>query len=498
MEDKEIAQKRRSRKKRLLKSVREQIEFYFSDANLGKDRFLKQKIDESEGGYLSLEMFCKFNKLAALTTDTNLMAKAINGSELLMLSDDKVKVKRKQPYEPSIDVDDRTIYVEPLPPGIKHDSIKELFSRFGSVVYVSLPKFKSTGDLKGFGFVEFESVEAATRAVNQVNSDPHGIGRFPRMSKQGKILEKQIEDISNEVKSWDDPTKNKEDGGNNDHESKEGNSETKSEMKTLESNGKNGESSGAVENLNHKRKLTEDETSDSEELPKKKAKTVTISDQVDVKKQKKKRIKRRKPLADFPAELKVISKREWLNLKKEYLNQQKESMATLKKNLKSLKDKKAKFLGDQDKEEIIIDILKKDEEVRHKEELGEDGKPILVPNTVLSLKSDYPTKWQDIEEILRPSQVHYIDFEDGAYEGYIRCKTVTQTNQILRREFDNLSFERLKPTEEEEYFKKVASKQAECRDSKKKRKKERGTKKLMNAASRMRETCQHIVFSDSD
>lgn len=58
---------------------------------------------------------------------------------------------------------------------------------------MSLPKFKSTGDLKGFGFVEFETTEDAARAVNQVNSDPHGVGRFPRMSKQGKILEKQIQ-----------------------------------------------------------------------------------------------------------------------------------------------------------------------------------------------------------------------------------------------------------------------------------------------------------------
>lgn len=34
---------------------------------------------------LPLELFCKFNKLAALTTDTNLMVKAINGSDLLMV-----------------------------------------------------------------------------------------------------------------------------------------------------------------------------------------------------------------------------------------------------------------------------------------------------------------------------------------------------------------------------------------------------------------------------
>ncbi|CAD5122348.1 DgyrCDS10785 [Dimorphilus gyrociliatus] len=494
MEDKDV-RKRRSRKKKLLKSVREQIEFYFSDANLGKDRFLKQKIDDSEDGYLPLELFCKFNKLAALTTDTNLMVKAINGSDKLVLSDDKLKVKRKQPYSPRLDIDDRTIYLEPLPPGVKHDWIKELFSRFGNVVYVSLPRFKSTGDLKGFGFVEFETVEAATRAVSQVNSDPHGIGRFPRMCKQGKILEKQIEEISKEVKSFTDSIKDTT-------EERETNLELQSENSTNDKgeNSENGKEKAILDSNQQKRKLSDNEDSQTEELPNKKAKTVTISDQVDIKKQKKKRIRKRKPLADFPAELKVISKKEWLNLKKEYLNLQKDSMANLKKNLKSWKEKKSKLMSEEkaDEEELKSDILRKDALSRHKEEIGENGKPVLVPNTVLKVKSEFPSKWQDIEESLRPSQVHYIDFEDDASQGYVRCKTVTQTNQILKRNFDSLTFFRMKPTEEEEYFKTVTEKQAECRESRKKRKKERGTKKLMNAASRMRETCQHIVFSDSE
>lgn len=38
-------------------------------------------------------------------------------------------------------------------------------------------------------------------------------------------------------------------------------------------------------------------------------------------------------------------------------------------------------------------------ESRHKQELDDDGKPVLVPNTVLKVKTDYPSKWQDIEVI---------------------------------------------------------------------------------------------------
>lgn len=36
--------------KLLYKQIREQMEFYFSDSNLSKDRFLKQEISKSEDG----------------------------------------------------------------------------------------------------------------------------------------------------------------------------------------------------------------------------------------------------------------------------------------------------------------------------------------------------------------------------------------------------------------------------------------------------------------
>lgn len=60
---------------------------------------------------------------------------------------------------------------ECLPAGVDLDWVKRAFSACGKVLYVSLPKFKSTGDLKGFAFVEFDTVEAAAKActVNLIN-----------------------------------------------------------------------------------------------------------------------------------------------------------------------------------------------------------------------------------------------------------------------------------------------------------------------------------------
>lgn len=53
---------------------------------------------------------------------------------------------------------------ESLPNDVDHEWVKKLFSSCGKVVYVSLPRYPSTGDLKGFGFVEFETIEGAEAA----------------------------------------------------------------------------------------------------------------------------------------------------------------------------------------------------------------------------------------------------------------------------------------------------------------------------------------------
>jgi hypothetical protein len=43
--------------------------------------------------------------------------------------------------------------------------IERVFGKCGNVVYVSTPHYKSTGDPKGFAFVEFETKEQAAKAI---------------------------------------------------------------------------------------------------------------------------------------------------------------------------------------------------------------------------------------------------------------------------------------------------------------------------------------------
>ena len=45
-----------------------------------------------------------------------------------------------------------------------HEWVEKTFSQCGDVAYVSLPRYHTTGDLKGFGFVEFVTEEGADKA----------------------------------------------------------------------------------------------------------------------------------------------------------------------------------------------------------------------------------------------------------------------------------------------------------------------------------------------
>lgn len=187
--------KPRRRMKATYTKIREQMEFYFSDANLSKDRFLKKSIEATTDGYIALDVFLKCQKIKHLTDETSVIAKAIlNKSDLLQINAEGTRVRRVTPIKEPVNTDERTVYVECLPHDVDHDWIKKVFSSCGKVVYVSLPRFPTTGIFKGFGFVEFETIEGAQAACKELNNPPagHKVGMFPKSNHQLEALKKKL------------------------------------------------------------------------------------------------------------------------------------------------------------------------------------------------------------------------------------------------------------------------------------------------------------------
>ena len=195
--------KARKRKKGVYRRIISQMEFYLSDANLRHSKFLLP-IYESDP-WIPLSLFLTFNKLAAMLYEVvdpkaseadrvTELAKALSyvESEYIVLSECKSKVGRKRPFVPgsSCDIDSCTVYAENLAPEADHDVIRNLFSSFGDIVYVSIPKFKS-GRSKGFAFIEFktpESVEKVLREFSRVTVD-----RSEELASVKTFIEQEVE-----------------------------------------------------------------------------------------------------------------------------------------------------------------------------------------------------------------------------------------------------------------------------------------------------------------
>ena len=95
--------------------AKKQIEFYFCDSNLPKDRFLlgeanKDEDKDGEGrGWVALELLCSFSRMSQKKGDMGeadfvaLVAEALEPSATVELNDAKDKIRRKEPLPGKID-----------------------------------------------------------------------------------------------------------------------------------------------------------------------------------------------------------------------------------------------------------------------------------------------------------------------------------------------------------------------------------------------------------
>lgn len=64
---------------------------------------------------------------------------------------------------------DVKLFVGNLPFDTTEDAIREMFAAFGTVVSVALIKDRSTGQSRGFGFVEMSSQKEGQAAITSLN-----------------------------------------------------------------------------------------------------------------------------------------------------------------------------------------------------------------------------------------------------------------------------------------------------------------------------------------
>ncbi|KAI8146659.1 hypothetical protein BJV82DRAFT_665618 [Fennellomyces sp. T-0311] len=77
--------------------IMQQIEYYFSIDNLCKDIFLRGKMDAQ--GFVELDVLANFNRVKALTHNIELIRDAMRRSEVVELSPDEKKLRKRQGWE---------------------------------------------------------------------------------------------------------------------------------------------------------------------------------------------------------------------------------------------------------------------------------------------------------------------------------------------------------------------------------------------------------------
>merc|ERR1712012_375630 len=119
----------------LEKKIIRQVEYYFGDVNLGRDKFLIEEIKKDEG-WISLETMMKFNRLTQLSTDAAVICSALKKSSagLMEVNEDNTKIRRS-PDKPLPENDkerskailEKTLYVKGFPDDATLDDVQEYF-----------------------------------------------------------------------------------------------------------------------------------------------------------------------------------------------------------------------------------------------------------------------------------------------------------------------------------------------------------------------------------
>ncbi|KAL1921079.1 uncharacterized protein VTP21DRAFT_11714 [Calcarisporiella thermophila] len=155
-----------------LRKIANQIEFYFSDANLQWDIPLRERLDKSSG-FVELEFLNSLSRLTRLKTDEHELETAIAECCIskLELSADRKRVRRIIPFlaRNSEEVTERTVYVEHLrPPYTTPHAIARLFKKRTGlhVTFVRVPEVPGL-KFSGFCFVEFENESDIERAISE-------------------------------------------------------------------------------------------------------------------------------------------------------------------------------------------------------------------------------------------------------------------------------------------------------------------------------------------
>lgn len=139
-------------------SIKKQIEFYFSDANVVRDKFLLGEIERG-AGWVPIAVLNTFNRVKAFQRSDSEIEGAIRGSEQLDVKDGKVK--RRSPVPEKADSAEKTLMVRNLGKSMTLEDVQSLFGeKQDRIARIGMRRAKNK-EFKGSAFLEAKTEEDA-------------------------------------------------------------------------------------------------------------------------------------------------------------------------------------------------------------------------------------------------------------------------------------------------------------------------------------------------
>lgn len=166
---------------KLEQDIIRQVEYYFSESNMRRDKFLTQKVEENEGKWIPFSVLLTFNRLKALCDDVKVVAETMLKSShgIIEVSEDREKIRR-HPDNPLPEFNEarrkelmgRTAYAKGFPLDSTMDVLIDYFNaNFEKVENVVMRKYFKQEDknyyFKGSVFILFVTKEAAEDFVKR-------------------------------------------------------------------------------------------------------------------------------------------------------------------------------------------------------------------------------------------------------------------------------------------------------------------------------------------
>jgi la-related protein 6 len=169
----------------LAEKIVDQVEFYFSDANITKDKFLLKHIWRNKQGFVSIKLITSFKRVKSLTRDWEVVSRVLSEfSKDLEVNEAGTKVRRRTPIpKPDKTSASRSVVLTKFSkddPSV--DYVKELMSQYGEIVLIRFfrPGTTLPQDIKEHqsahaefcislcAVVEFKHIQEAERACSEM------------------------------------------------------------------------------------------------------------------------------------------------------------------------------------------------------------------------------------------------------------------------------------------------------------------------------------------